>query len=103
VDAEKLDEPLIKGHPFYAVEQPARMSWSRNCRLFYGEQDRGAYLPVRQILQTIVDTLGYRGWLSAELFNRSMADPAASTPEEHAKRGAAAWTAILKDMATLEP
>lgn len=102
VDAERLDEPLVKGHPFYDADQPTRMSWSRNCRLFYGEKDRGAYLPVRQILRTIVNRLGYQGWLSAELFNRSMADPATSTPEEHAKRGAAAWDAIVVDMAASE-
>lgn len=103
VDAERLGEPLVKGHPFYNANQPTRMAWSRNCRLFYGEEDRGAHLPVRRILRAIIAILGYRGWLSAELFNRSMADPASSTPEEHARRGAAAWTAIVKDMATLEP
>jgi len=98
VDAEQLDQPLVKGHPFYSVDQPARMSWSRNCRLFYGEQERGAYLPVKQILKMIVNTLGYRGWLSAELFNRSMADPAPCTPAEHARRAAAAWKAIIEDI-----
>lgn len=64
VDAEKLSAPLLRGHPFYHAEQPARMSWSRNCRLFYGETDRGAYLPIKQIM-TAIFALGFtRGWVS---------------------------------------
>ncbi|KAK3110684.1 hypothetical protein LTR53_014771, partial [Teratosphaeriaceae sp. CCFEE 6253] len=40
VDAEYLLDPLVEGHKYHVDGQPARMSWSRNCRLFYGEQDR---------------------------------------------------------------
>lgn len=98
VDAEKLDEPLIEGHEFYVAEQPSRMSWSRNCRLFYGEEERGAYLPVRKITDTIVNGLGFHGWVSMELFNRSMSDPSPSVPEEHARRGAAAWSKMVEEI-----
>ena len=98
VDAERLDAPLVEGHPYYDAEQPCRMSWSRNCRLFYGETERGAYLPVRAITDAIINDLGFQGWVSMELFNRSMADPAPSTPEEHARRGAAAWKKMIDEI-----
>ena len=98
VDAERLEEPLIEGHPFYNPEQPARMSWSRNCRLFYGEKDRGAYLPVKEIAWAFFHGLGFQGWVSLELFNRRMADTGPEVPEELAKRGAISWAKLIKDM-----
>jgi len=98
VDAERLEEPLIEGHPFYNPEQPARMSWSRNCRLFYGEKDRGAYLPVKEIAWAFFYGLGFQGWVSLELFNRRMADTGPEVPEELARRGAISWAKLIKDM-----
>jgi len=97
VDAEYLAEPLVEGHPFYDSHQPARMSWSRNCRLFYGEQDRGAYLPVKAILEAILVQLGFEGWVSAELFNKSLTDEQSSVPREHAQRAAKSWQHIVAD------
>jgi 4-hydroxyphenylpyruvate dioxygenase len=96
VDAEYLAEPLVEGHQYYKADQHPRMSWSRNCRLFYGEHDRGAYLPIRAILKVILD-LGYEGWLSAELFNASLFESDPSVPEEHASRAAQSWQKIVKD------
>ncbi|KAK4124249.1 xylose isomerase-like protein [Parathielavia appendiculata] len=98
VDAERLDEPLVPGHRFYDPDQPARMSWSRNCRLFYGEKERGAYLPVKDIARAFFHGLGFEGWVSLELFNRRMADRSAEVPEELAKRGAISWAKLQKDM-----
>ena len=97
VDAEKLAEPLLEGHEYYDADQPARMSWSRNCRLFYGEEERGGYLPVKAILKAIIDC-GFEGWISAELFNRSLVDPRLSIPEEHARRAAVSWSKIVEDL-----
>ncbi|KAF2724997.1 3-dehydroshikimate dehydratase [Polychaeton citri CBS 116435] len=97
VDGERLDEPLVEGHAFYDASQPARMSWSRNCRLFYGEEDRGAYLPVRAILEAILSDLGFEGWISAELFSRTLIDPSPSTPEDHARRAAESWKKMVRD------
>lgn len=93
VDAEFLAEPLIEGHPFYNADQRTRMSWSRNCRLFYGEE--GSYLPVAAILKAIIVDLGFNGWVSAELFNRSLASADQSVPEQHAGRAAASWRKIV--------
>lgn len=98
VDAERLEEPLVPGHEFYNSEQPARMSWSRNCRLFYGEEDRGAYLPVADISRAIFHGLGFEGWVSMELFNRRMSDADEIVPLELASRGSVAWAKLVKDM-----
>ncbi|KAL2263809.1 hypothetical protein VTK26DRAFT_4976 [Humicola hyalothermophila] len=98
VDAERLGTPLVPGHPFHNPEQPPRMSWSRNCRLFYGEKDRGAYLPVKEIAWAFFHGLGFEGWVSLELFNRRMADEDAEVPEELARRGAASWSKLARDM-----
>ena len=97
VDAERLAEPLIKGHNYYNPEQTARMSWSRNCRLFYGEEDRGAYLPVKQVALGIFQGLGFRGWVSMELFSRSLTRPELTVPAEHAERAAESWKKLVKD------
>lgn len=96
VDAELLREPLLPGHAFYDESQPARMSWSRNCRLFYGEKD--AYLPVRQIAWTIFQGLGFEGWGSLELFNRRMSQEDKEVPEELARRGAESWARLARDI-----
>lgn len=97
VDAERLETPLIKGHEFYQEDQPARMSWSRNCRLFYGEEDRGAYLPVYAILKTLLVDLGFEGYISAEVFHRDLGKDDRSVPEEFAQRAKRSWEKIVED------
>lgn len=91
VDAERMSSPLVKGHPFHVEGQPARMSWSRNARAFAYETDRGAYLPVEMIAKAIINDMGYRGWISMELFSRTMSEEGSSVPAEHSARGIAAW------------
>ncbi|KAI4652622.1 3-dehydroshikimate dehydratase [Alternaria viburni] len=98
VDAERLARPLLPGHPFYNAEQPARMSWSRNCRLFYGETSRGAYLPVKDVTRAIIKDIGFEGWVSMELFNRVMNREDKGVVEELAQRAAAAWHAMCHDL-----
>ncbi|KAI1262776.1 xylose isomerase-like TIM barrel [Xylariaceae sp. FL1019] len=98
VDAERLAEPLIEGHDLYNADQTPRMSWSRNCRLFYGEKERGAYLPVTEISRAIFHGLGFEGWVSLELFNKRMADSDLTVPRELASRGAASWNKLIRDM-----
>lgn len=97
VDAERLSTPLIKGHEFYDKDQPARMSWSRNCRLFYGEEERGAYLPVYAILKTLLVDLGFEGYVSAEVFHRDLGKDDRSVPEEFAQRAKRSWEKIVED------
>ncbi|KAG9250342.1 xylose isomerase-like protein [Emericellopsis atlantica] len=97
-DAERLHEPLDQHHAFYNSEQPARMSWSRNCRLFYGESSHGAYLPVKAVLTAVVRGLGFQGWLSFEVFNRRLTDRDTSVPEEMAKRASVAWEKMVREV-----
>lgn len=94
VDGERLASPLQPDHEYYNESQPWRMMWSRNGRLFYGEEDRGAYLPVRQILQVIIGELGYRGWVSMEYFNNVLGETDAGIPEDHARRAQQSYLKI---------
>lgn len=91
VDAERMAAPLVPGHPFHVDGQPPRMSWSRNARTFAYEEDRGAYLPVERVARAIIEDLGYRGWVSMELFSRTMAEEGVHVPAEHSRRGMVAW------------
>jgi 4-hydroxyphenylpyruvate dioxygenase len=97
VDGERLSTPLIEGHPFYVKEQPSRMSWSRNARLFAFEESRGGYLPILDIARAFFDT-GFEGWVSMELFSRTLADPSPRTPQEHARRGMESYRKLVQKL-----
>lgn len=101
-DAERLAAPLGEGHVFYDAAQPARMSWSRNCRLFYGEEHMGGYLPVKRILQTVVHGLGYRGWMSFEVFHQRLTERDGTVPEYYAARASRSWAKLVREL-SLEP
>ncbi|KAL4894067.1 xylose isomerase-like protein [Aspergillus ambiguus] len=94
VDGERLDAPLDESHPFHVPGQPVRMSWSRNARLFAFEEDRGGYLPVLETARAFFDT-GFEGWVSLELFSRTLADPDPTTPQRHAQRGYESWKKLV--------
>lgn len=96
-DGARLAAPLLPGHPLYDSDLSARMAWSRQHRLFYGEGDRSGYLPIGQILTTILGDLGYCGWLSFELFNRRTSGTDASVPSEMARRGAESWVKLVEE------
>lgn len=98
VDAERLDQPLVQGHSWYVDGQPSRMSWSRNARVFLYEQDRGGYLPVVRVANAFIHELGYRGWVSMELFSRTMSDPDKSVPQSHAQRGFGSWLKLAEEL-----
>ena len=87
VDGERLDAPLDEKHPFHVPGQPTRMSWSRNARLFPFEESRGGYLPIVDVARVFFDDLGFRGWVSLELFSRTVADLDPFVPADHARRG----------------
>jgi 4-hydroxyphenylpyruvate dioxygenase len=98
VDAERLRNPLNTEHVFHVDGQLPRMSWSRNARLFPFE--KAGYLPIIDVLKAITDPdgLNYKGWVSFELFSRTMADPDPSCPREHARRGKESWDKLVKVM-----
>ncbi|KAI4728914.1 xylose isomerase-like protein [Aureobasidium sp. EXF-10728] len=91
VDAERCDPPLDGKHPFHAEGQPSRMSWSRNARCFIYETDRNAYLPVERVARAIIEGLGYQGYVSMELFSRTLSEAGPEVPQSHAQRGMEAW------------
>ncbi|KJX93797.1 3-dehydroshikimate dehydratase like protein [Zymoseptoria brevis] len=101
VDAERCVPPLDEKHPFHTAGQPSRMSWSRNARCFIYETDRNAYLPVERVARVIIEGLGYEGYVSMELFSRTLSDSACGVPESHARRGIQAWK-LFKDALKLE-
>jgi len=98
VDAERMESPLVKGHDFWVEEQRPRMSWSRNARLFMFEEERGGYLPVLEVLKAICNGLGYTGWISAELFSRSLTKEGENVPTQHAERCMRSWQRIVEAM-----
>ncbi|KAF5568754.1 3-dehydroshikimate dehydratase [Fusarium napiforme] len=96
VDAERMETPLVKGHPFHVDGNPARMNWSRNARAYMYETDRGAYLPVEDIAKVLIRDMGYKGYVSMELFSRTMSEEGEDVPKQHAKRGIAAWKTLTE-------
>jgi 4-hydroxyphenylpyruvate dioxygenase len=105
--AERLSSPLVEGHDWYVEGQPARMSWSRNARLFYGEEDRGQYLPIDKAARALLDPvdkggLGFEGWVSMELFSRTMNDESKTVPDEHARRGGESWKKLSRDLSLVQ-
>ena len=96
VDAERLDQPLDQNHPWHVNGQPARMTWSRNARLFPFE-DRG-YLPIMDIVKVICGELGYRGYISFEFFSRTLSETHSAVPEEHATRAERSWRKLVENM-----
>ncbi|KAL4766291.1 sugar phosphate isomerase/epimerase family protein [Aspergillus foveolatus] len=94
VDGEQLSAPLDEKHPFHVEGQPARMSWSRNARLFPCEEERGGYLPVLEIARAFFE-IGFEGWVSLELFSRTCNDPDVKTVGEHARRGMDSWRRVV--------
>lgn len=96
VDGERLEKPLVEGHPWFKEDQPARMTWSRNARCFAFEKE--GYLPVGKIMEVLVKDLGYDGWVSSEVFHRDLADEKREIPIEFARRGMESWRRLQKEL-----
>jgi 4-hydroxyphenylpyruvate dioxygenase len=58
--------------------------------------EEGGCLPIVEITRAIIQGLGYKGWVSLELFSRSMAVPGEDVPEEHARRGRESWDELKR-------
>lgn len=67
------------------------MSWSRNARFLLCE---GGYLPVLEIVRLMVG-LGWQGWMTYEVFPRTLADPISETPGAHVARAARSWQNLV--------
>lgn len=95
VNAEDMERPIVQVHAWYKKEQPARVTWSRNARLFAYEE--GVYFPVRRIMEVLIKDCKYEGWVSMELFNIGLVDSSSSVPREYAERGMESWERLKED------
>lgn len=98
VDGERLEKPIEPGHEYFIEDQDTRMGWSRNARVFPFE-DRG-YMPILEVLEAITgdEGLGYKGWISFELFSRTMNEAGDEVPAEHAARAAVSREKLAEAM-----
>ncbi|GAA6004386.1 hypothetical protein JCM10207_000698 [Rhodosporidiobolus poonsookiae] len=104
-DAELIDPPLSNvgaavpsKSPYHVEGQQPRMSWSRNCRLFPGERERGGYLPVEHCFKAFLEA-GYEGYLSLEIFHRDLLKKDPSIPSEMAQRAKQSWQRLKEQFA----
>ncbi|RAK97107.1 sugar phosphate isomerase/epimerase family protein [Aspergillus ibericus CBS 121593] len=101
VDGERLERPLDEEHEFHVPGQPVRMNWSRNARLFAFEEERGGYLPIEETARAFFDT-GFEGWVSLELFSRTLAEEGRGVVVEHARRGLESWKELVRRLQFVE-
>jgi 4-hydroxyphenylpyruvate dioxygenase len=101
-DAVRLDPPLSPTHPWYRPEQKPWMQWSRNGRIFPFEPENGGFMPAHEILRTAVFELGFRGWVSMEMFHASMAEPTPGLPAKQGERAMRSWKKIVEKLSAAE-
>lgn len=98
-DGERVDPQT----PFlHEPGLPTLLSWSRNARLFPFEEERNGYLPIREVIDACIKRLGYTGWVSMEVFSRTLGDDDPAVPAEHAARAGQSWQRVL-NMLTKKP
>lgn len=97
-NARRPDEPIVPGSSDYDPKERPRGIWSHKYRLFYGEEARGAYLPINEIAEAVFNCVCFEGWVSAELFNPCMDSKDPNVPNDLARRGAIAWRKLGNDM-----
>ncbi|KAL2204159.1 xylose isomerase-like protein [Sarocladium strictum] len=95
-DAVRLDPPLSESHPWYRPEQKPWMQWSRNGRVFPLEPENGGFMPAHEILRTVVFEMGFRGWVSMEMFHASMAEAEEGLPKKQGERAMRSWKRIVE-------
>ncbi|KAK9480979.1 xylose isomerase-like protein [Lipomyces japonicus] len=94
-DAERITPPLKPGHPWWLPTQKANMTWSRNARLFPYETAYDGYLPVEELVKSWIFDLGYRGWISLEVYHRDLTDPSPELPTQYAHRAVKSWETMV--------
>ncbi|KAJ5548502.1 hypothetical protein N7513_005736 [Penicillium frequentans] len=99
-DAERFDPPFSKDHPWYVEGEAPQFSWSKHGRPFPYEHDLGAYLPMTEIVKAWIVDIGFKGWVSMEIFDRGMKSKD-SQPEIAASRGIESWKTLQKKLEEL--
>jgi 4-hydroxyphenylpyruvate dioxygenase len=97
-DAELLDQPLVKGHPFHDDDQLPRMAWSRNARLFAWENGYNGCLPLESFLDAIFKGLKFEGYLSMETFSKDLFDDNPEVPNQFAARAMESWKKTMQKL-----
>ncbi|KAJ5949078.1 hypothetical protein N7454_000662 [Penicillium verhagenii] len=87
-------DPEQRGYPVKDLKQPPFMTQSRNCRIFPCEEHLGGTLPAVEVAKAIFG-IGYRGWVSMEVFHTDMFDKRESVPDEWAQRGMESWRKVV--------
>ncbi|KAH7111735.1 sugar phosphate isomerase [Dactylonectria estremocensis] len=95
-DAERLNQLLIAGHPFYSKEQLPRMSWSRNARLFAFEATEDGCLPLEPVVDAVMKGLKYKGFISMETFSKKLFDDDPEIPKLYAAKAMKSWNEMVK-------
>lgn len=96
-DAERQRPPILPGHPAYDAAKDGTHSWCSYGRLFPLEKENGAYLPMLDISRALLQTKGWSGFVSLEIFHRDMNDEAAG-PEHWAARGKTSWDKLKEQL-----
>ncbi|KAJ5683644.1 hypothetical protein N7462_006809 [Penicillium macrosclerotiorum] len=96
-DAERFDPPFSKDHPWYTEGEAPEFSWSNHGRPFPYEHDLGAYLPITDIAKVWIVDIGFKGWVSMEIFDRGMKSKE-SRPEIAAFRGIESWKNLQREL-----
>lgn len=77
---------VLEPSPNENESRPDRMIWSRSNRLYPCEYERGAYLPVTEVMKALVKN-GYTGAWSLEVFNDTLNEKDGDVLRAHAERG----------------
>ncbi|KAF7198395.1 3-dehydroshikimate dehydratase [Pseudocercospora fuligena] len=99
-DAERM-QPPISHHGLRSMGKHYAWHWSGVGRIFPLEAEHGAYLPMLDITRTWLIDLGWSGWVSMEIFHKSM-DEEERGPQYWAGRGMNSWERLRKTLAKTE-
>ncbi|KAJ6057809.1 hypothetical protein N7460_001083 [Penicillium canescens] len=85
-DGERFDPPYSVTHPWAVPGEAKEFTWSRHARPFPFESEFGGYLPIGEIARAWIVEMGFKGWVSMEVFDRRLRDGSVSV-ETAARRG----------------
>lgn len=98
-DAEKMNPPILPGHPAFSKDKSGVHAWCLYGRIFPYQFELGAYLPMDDILKVWLVSSGVwtdsNIWISLEIFHRDM-DTTDRTPEWWAQAGIKSWNEVRK-------
>lgn len=97
-----LAQPPVTFTQLEEAGQHQAFYWSARGRVFPYQEELGAYLPMTDIIRTWLVELGWKGWVSMEIFHSSMSEPSRG-PGYWAHSGRKSWDRVLAEMAKTTP